>query len=79
MVNQTALQELGYLVIAFLVIFGILIILIAKKTHEMEKVKKWYYNGYWIYLIEDSYCPSIDGSQWATLEGAKAHIDFLTI
>jgi hypothetical protein len=44
----------------------------------MGKVNKWWHNGYYIYLIEDKYCPLIDGSQWATLSGAKAHIDFLT-
>jgi hypothetical protein len=38
---------------------------------------RWYYNHYWIYLIGDKYYPSIDGSEWTTLEGAKAHIDFL--
>ncbi len=44
----------------------------------MGGINKWYHNGYWIYLIGDKYCPAIDSSEWATLEGAKAHIDFLT-
>ena len=44
----------------------------------MAQVKKWWHNGYWIYLIGAIYSPSIDGSSWATLEGAKAHIDYLT-
>jgi hypothetical protein len=44
----------------------------------MGRVEKWYHNGYWIYLIADQFCPSIDGSQWATLDGAKAHIDYLS-
>ena len=38
---------------------------------------RWYHNHYWIYLIGDKYYPSIDGSEWTTLEGAKAHIDYL--
>ena len=44
----------------------------------MGAVKKWWHNGYWIFLIGDQYSPTIDNSLWATLEGAKAHIDFLT-
>ena len=44
----------------------------------MARLEKWYHNGYWIYRVGDEYFPSIDGSHWATLDGAKAHIDYLT-
>ena len=44
----------------------------------MGKIDKYWHNGYWIYVIGDKYVPAIDGSEWATIEGAKAHIDYLT-
>lgn len=44
----------------------------------MGRIDKHWHNGYWIYFIGDKYFPSIDGSEWVTLDGAKAHIDYLT-
>ena len=47
----------------------------------MKQAKKYYHNYHWIFEIETEngirYCPDIDGSEWTTLDGAKAHIDFL--
>lgn len=48
----------------------------------MTKPRKIYYGHYCIYeiLTENGYVysPDIDWSNWTTIDGAKAHIDFLT-
>jgi hypothetical protein len=44
----------------------------------MARLTEWYYNGYFIELIDGKYKADIDGSLWNTLDSAKAHIDYLT-
>ena len=47
----------------------------------MRQAKKYYHSHHWIYEIQTEhgirYTPDIDWSEWTTLDGAKAHIDFL--
>ena len=47
----------------------------------MKAPRKFYHNHHWIYEIQTEhgmvYSPDIDWSEWATLDGAKAHIDYL--
>jgi hypothetical protein len=49
-----------------------------RKWVRFSAQTRWYHNSYWIFLIGDKYVPEIDGSEWDTMEGAKAHIDYLT-
>ena len=48
----------------------------------MTKPRKIYYGHFVIYEVFTEngvrYSPDIDWSEWTTIEGAKAHIDFLS-
>jgi len=44
----------------------------------MKNQNKWYYLGYWIYLIDNEYIASIDNSIHKTLTSAKAHTDYIS-